>query len=100
MKLMTSQEAIRILNEQRNKFMDEWVDFGGVNEAYNMAINLLKEQEKLIDADKLREKLGFAKNCEQCKQNARYCQYDSHFSLMDFCERLEMAIEELTKEGR
>ena len=40
---MTNQEAIRILNEQRNKFMDEWVDFGGVNEAYNMAINLLKE---------------------------------------------------------
>ena len=42
---MTNQEAIRILNEQRNKFMDEWVDFGGVNEAYNMAVNLLKEQE-------------------------------------------------------
>lgn len=41
----TNQEAIRILNEQRNKFMDEQVDFGGVNEAYNMAITLLKEQE-------------------------------------------------------
>jgi len=56
--------------------------------------------KQLIDVDKLREKLGFAKNCEQCKQNARDCQYDSHFSLMDFCERLDMAIEELTKEGR
>ena len=43
---MTNQEAIRILNEQRNKFMDEWVDFEGANEAYNMAINLLKEQEQ------------------------------------------------------
>lgn len=28
--------------------MDEWVDFGGVNEAYNMAINLLKEQEAVV----------------------------------------------------
>ena len=42
---MTNQEAVRILNEQRNKFMDEWVDFGGVNEAYNIAIQALKEQE-------------------------------------------------------
>ena len=42
---MTNQEAIRILNEQRNKFMDEWVDFGGVNEAYNMAIQALEEKD-------------------------------------------------------
>lgn len=44
---MTNEEAIRILNEQRNKFMDEYVDFGGVNEAYNKAIDLLKEQESV-----------------------------------------------------
>ena len=42
---MTNQEAILILNDQRNKFMDEWIDYGGVNEAYNMAISLLKDQE-------------------------------------------------------
>ena len=42
---MTNQEAIRILNEQRNKFMDEWVDFGGVNEAYNIAIQALEEKD-------------------------------------------------------
>ncbi len=46
---MTNQEAVRILSEQRNKFMDEWVDFGGVNEAYNMAIQVLKEQEAWIE---------------------------------------------------
>lgn len=50
---MTSQEAIRILEEQRNKFMDEWVDFGGVNEAYNMAISLL---EKVV-------------RCKDCRSN-------------------------------
>lgn len=42
---MTTQEAVRILNEQRNIFMSGWVDFGAVNDAYNMAIALLKEQE-------------------------------------------------------
>ena len=41
---MTNQEAIRILDEQRNKFMDEYVDYCRVNEAYNMAIQSLKEQ--------------------------------------------------------
>ena len=41
---MTNEEAIRILNEQKNKFMDEWVDFGGVNEAYNMAIKALTKK--------------------------------------------------------
>lgn len=56
---------------------------------------LLKEQEKLVDVDALREKLGLAKDCAKCKQNTRACQYDSHFSLMDFCERLDMAIDEL-----
>lgn len=55
----------------------------------------MKEQEKLVDVDALREKLGLAKDCAKCKQNTRACQYDSHFSLMDFCERLDMAIEEL-----
>ena len=50
---MTNQEAARILNEQRNKFMDEWVDFGCVNEAYNMAIFLL---EKVV-------------RCKDCKNN-------------------------------
>ena len=60
------------------------------------ALSLLKEQKKLIDVDELREKLGLAKDCVKCKQNIRSCQYDSHFSLMDFCERLDMAIDELT----
>lgn len=63
-------------------------------------LELLKEQEKLVDVDALREKLGLAKDCAKCKQNTRACQYDSHFSLMDFCERFDMAIEELMQEGR
>lgn len=66
----------------------------------NDALVLLKEQGKLVDVDALREKLGLAKDCAKCKQNTRACQYDSHFSLMDFCERFDMAIEELMQEGR
>lgn len=67
----------------------------GINQMFDDALSLLKEQEKLVDVDALREKLGLAKDCAKCKQNTRACQYDSHFSLMDFCERLDMAIDEL-----
>jgi len=63
---MTNQEAIRILNEQRNKFMDEWVDFGGVNEAYNMAISLL---EKVV-------------HCKDCKNNNQ-CSIQFKFAYAD-----------------
>ena len=41
---MTNEEAIKILDEQRNKFMDECIDYGGVNEAYNMAIRVLTKK--------------------------------------------------------
>lgn len=63
---MTNQEAVRILNEQRNKFMDEWVDFGGVNEAYNMAISLL---EKVV-------------RCKDCKNNNQ-CSIQFKFAYAD-----------------
>lgn len=71
---MTNQEAIRILDEQRNKFMDEWVDFGGVNEAYNIAIQALKEQEA-VEPTLIRE--GRNKNyndyvCPRCDNEVVY----------------------------
>lgn len=52
---MTREEAIKILGEQKNSFLDEWVDYGRVAEAYDMAIrsleawdNLVKEMEEEI----------------------------------------------------
>ena len=64
------------------------------------ALELLKEQEKLVNVDKLREKLGFAESCEKCKKDSWRCQRDTYFSEMDFCDRFDYAIEELIKEGR
>lgn len=102
---MTNNDAIRILTEQKNKFLDEWIDYGGVAEAYNMAINALKntkikgtEDRKLIDIDKLREKLGFSENCENCKQDYWTCERETYYSIKDFCQKLDTVIEELIKE--
>lgn len=57
------------------------------------------KQEKLINVDKLREKLGFAESCEKCKKDSWVCHHDAYFTEKDFCERLDIAIEELTKDG-
>lgn len=43
---ITYQQAIKILEEQKNKSMDGWVDFDGVIEAYNMAIDALSKKQE------------------------------------------------------
>lgn len=67
---MTKQEAIRILNEQRNKFMDEWIDYGGVNEAYNMAISLLEEPAKESESTSLDDMISITTVAEFLADNA------------------------------
>ena len=49
---MTNEEAIRILKQQQAEFNDEWVDFSGVNAAYNLAIEALQKEEQ--ENDKMR----------------------------------------------
>ena len=41
---MTNKDAIKILQEQQAKFNDEYIDYGGVNEAYKLAIKALEER--------------------------------------------------------
>jgi len=42
---MTNEDAIKILQEQQAKFNDEYIDYGGVNEAYKLAIEALKRPQ-------------------------------------------------------
>ena len=58
------------------------------------------KQGKLVDVDKLREKLGFSESCDKCKKDSWTCGRDTYFSERDFCERLDIAIEDLMQEGR
>ena len=47
--IMTEQEinsAIKILEQQKNAFLDDWVDYGGVTKAYNLAIKALELQKE------------------------------------------------------
>lgn len=48
---MTKEEAIRKLQKQKAEYLEEWVDFSGVAEAYDMAIEALSaepEQTEMI----------------------------------------------------
>ena len=41
---MTREEAIKKLQKQKAKYLDEWVDYSGVAEAYDMAIEALSAE--------------------------------------------------------
>ena len=46
---MTAAEAINKLEYQRRDFNDRMIDYGGVNDAYNMAIRSLEGWGKVLD---------------------------------------------------
>lgn len=74
---MKREEAIKKLQKQKAEYLDEWVDFSGVAEAYDMAIEALQ-----IDIV----------YCYECKYNGSCCQcvdiIDDLLSL-NFCGRGE-----------
>lgn len=41
---MKIEEAIRKLQEQKAEYLDNWVDYSGVAEAYDMAIEALRRE--------------------------------------------------------
>lgn len=43
---MTREEAIKKLQKQKDRYLEEWVDYGGVAEAFDMAIKALEELPK------------------------------------------------------
>lgn len=47
---MTNEEAIKRLKEQQNNFNEHWIAYGGINEAYNMAIQSIENEQKLKEA--------------------------------------------------
>ena len=44
---MKREEAIRKLQKQKLEYLEEWVDFSGVAEAYDMAIKALNQTKQI-----------------------------------------------------
>ena len=49
---MTNKEAIKKLQEEQRRFNDEFVDFAGINEAYDLAIKALKLADEVEEVSK------------------------------------------------
>ncbi len=49
---------------------------------------------RLIDAEKLLAVNGMSDSCRTCMQNHRDCYYSQKYTLSDFCEWVEIAMEE------
>lgn len=50
---MTKTQAIKILTQQKNEFLDTYIDYADVAKAYDMAIELLKKED--MENDKKRK---------------------------------------------
>ena len=42
---MTNEQAIKILERERDGILDKYVDYGGISEAFKMAIEALKRPQ-------------------------------------------------------
>jgi len=67
---MTAAEAINKLEDQRRDFNDRMIDYGGVNEAYGMAIRSLEAWEK-VKAD-ITETILYYKDWGQVEIKAQH----------------------------
>lgn len=47
---MTREEAIKKLQKQKAEYLEEWVDYSGIAEAFDMAIEALSREQKKYDA--------------------------------------------------
>ena len=67
---MTNEEAIRKSKRQKEEYLDNWVDYSGAAEAYDMAITALagpkrKKGKWIID------KPGWFADCSVCNEPLR-----------------------------
>ena len=53
---MTLDRAYKIIEEQKNAFLDEYIDYGSIVEAYDIALKAIKDLEPIIPKSK---KIGF-----------------------------------------
>ena len=82
---MRSEEAIRKLQKQKAEYLEEWIDYSGVAEAFDIAVSALQQPEII--------------RCKDCKwydtampmtEGFSYCdKFGLVFGYNDFCSRAE-----------
>ena len=57
-------------------------------------------EKRTIDVDELREELGFSELCENCGRDVWICHRTYCYTLKDFCEMLDDAIERIFERNK
>lgn len=72
---MTNKEAIKRLKEVQAEFNENWVDYGGINEAFEKAYQALKErpQGEWIHYLGCGIGNGICSECGQVGETKKYC---------------------------
>ena len=96
---MKREEAIKKLQKQKAEYLEEWVDYSGVAEAFDMAIEALQFMEH-FDLLKEYQSLQEVVQCKDCKwwqdnigcYSVSYCPWDTDIGIPDaddFCSHGE-----------
>ena len=83
---MQTTKAIATMEQQKNAFLEEWVDYGEVTEAYDMAILALKRETPIeIHEDRMGDAI-----CPTCNAIISHVVYDGKD--VAFCRMCGQAI--------
>ena len=77
---MTNEEAAKILEREKKRFVTENIDYKVESEAYSMAINLLNKQGKpqmVVDISDV-TKSGIYAKCPNCNRVVNFAQRYCH----------------------
>lgn len=84
---MDNFKAIRIIEREKKRFLDNYIDFSGTSEAYDIAIEALKQQVELEqlrkDYDQITDNLKIALENEKNLNQQLMGRLDAYRSIMD-----------------
>ena len=92
---MTNEEAKKIIFNQWQSFLEDNIDYGGISEAYTMAIKAL-EIELLTDIEQRIFLKAINREREVCqKVDDKYSDDDSKVSLVRVCNSIERKVKKI-----
>lgn len=86
---MTREEAIRKLQKQKAEYIEEWVDFSGVAEAYDMAIEALSAEAAQPEIIYCRECKHFNDYFVECDHESGLKHIKDDYDHCSYAERRE-----------
>lgn len=80
---MTNEEAIKKLKAVQAEFNGNWIDYGGINQAFEKAYQALEGKPQIEFAEKLKDRIeeNICKRC-QMNKNCVLCEISRVFQII------------------